>query len=284
MPIKLINMGESGHGKTSMLAGLCSAGYNVRVLDLDNGIESLVDILTGPGSKHKPDAIGRLRWKTLTESYMSRGGNIVPRGAAVYPGAVAMLETWKGDESYDSKAQEPKPCVDSLGSIYSWTDKDVLVVDTLTSLAESAIYHSQMMQGALGNARTSMESMRDAGSAQGMTEKFLQFMRDDNLKCNIVINTHLNWAKEDGTAIEPGYQGVRYGFPSAIGKALNMKIGRNFNHILLTRKVGQEYRLFTKGVANIGLKSGAPLRVKESYGGPMALADYFRDVQAKILP
>lgn len=284
MPIKLINMGESGHGKTSMLAGLCSAGYNVRVLDLDNGIESLVDILTGPGSKHKPDAIGRLRWKTLTESYMSRGGNIVPRGATVYPGAIGMLEAWKGDKRYNSKTQEVELCSDSLGSIYSWTEKDVLSLDTLTTLAESGVHHSQMMQGALGNARSSMEGMRDAGSAQSLVQKFMQFMRDDNLKCNVVINTHLNWAKEDGTAIEPGYQGVRYGFPSAIGKALNTKVGINFNHILLTRKVGQEHRLYTKGVANIGLKSGAPLKVKESYGGPMALADYFRDVQAKTLP
>lgn len=297
MPIKLLNVGETGTGKTGALAALCAAGYNVRLLDLENGAETLINILNDPASKYPKDSISRLRWRTLTEPMRVMGGMIVPRGATVYPGCVGMLEKWTGDMRYDPKAaaeqakgREPTEnelrgyakCEDSLGTIYNWSSKDVLALDTLSSLGEGATNHVQLMQGKLGDAKmTSMESMRFTGSAQGLVEKFLQFMRDDNLKCNVVINTHLNWAKEDGSNIsmeDAANNVARFGFPSAVGKALNQKIGRNFNHMLMTRKLGHEHRIYTRGVPNIGLKSGAPLRVKESYALHMGLAEYFADV------
>jgi len=281
MPLKLINCGESGSGKTGALASLCAAGYNVRVLDLDNGVETLINILNDPSSKYPKDAISRLRWLTLTEPMRVIGGNIVPRQATVYQKAVEMLENWKGDFRFDPASGENVPCEDKLGTVYNWTERDVLVLDTLTSLGSGAVNFALQMQGKLGTNRTSIEAMRDAGSAQGMIEKFLQFMGDDHLKCNVIINTHLNWAKEDGKTPELGYEGMLYGFPSAFGKALNLKVGRGFNHMLLTRKVGVEFRIYTKGVANVGVKSSAPLRVKESYPVQTGLADYIADVNRK---
>lgn len=278
MPIKMINIGESGGGKTCALAALLAVGYNVRVLDLDNGIEALVSLLTHEKSKYPKDAITRLRWRTITEPMRVLNGNIVPRQAIQYPTAVDMLESWKGDKRFDRASNRVVPCEDKLGTIYNWTDREVLNLDTLSALGNAAINHKLMMEGKLGMPRTSMEAMRDAGSAQAMIEKFLQFMADDSLKCHVIINTHVNWAKEDGSNAEPGYEGTKYGFPSAIGKALNLKVAKNFNHMLMTRRIGVEQRIYTRGVGNVALKSGAPLNVKESYPLSTGLADYFRDV------
>lgn len=295
MGLKILNVGETGAGKTGALAALCAAGFNVRAIDLESGIETLVNLLNDPKAKYPKEAISRLRWRTLTERMRVLNGNLVPMSATVYPAMINMFEKWTGDFRYDpaaceaawkGEAREPTEqelrgyfkCSDSLGSIYSWSSKDVLAIDTLTGAGDAAVNHHLMMQGKLGAPRSSMEGMRDAGTAQSLIEKLLQFMRDDNLKCNVVVNTHLNWAKEDGSTPEVGYDGPKYGFPSAIGKALNQKIGRNFNHMLMTRRVGLEHRIYTRGVPNIGLKSGAPLRVKESYPLHMGLAEYFADV------
>lgn len=279
MPIKMVNYGQSGHGKTGALAALCAAGYNVRVADLENGVETLVNLLNDPSAKYPKEAIDRLRWITLTEKMRVLAGNFVPMGATVWPKFVDLLGVkWKGDKRFDRASQSIVDCTDDLGSPYTWTEKEVLAIDTLSSAAEAGLNHNLQMQGALGGARTSMEGMRDAGSAQTKIDKFLQFLADQHLGCNVVINTHINWAKENGKNPEVGYDGELYAFPSAIGKALNATIGKHFNHMLMTRKVGQEYRIYTRGVPNAGLKSGAPLRVKDSYPIHMGLADYFADV------
>ena len=286
MTIRLINIGESGHGKTGALASLCAAGFKVRVLDLENGIETLVNLLVDPASKYPKEAINNLRWITLTESRRVINGAIVPRAATQWPKLTAMLEQWRGDFRFDREAFAKTgqyedgivKCEDSLGSIYSWNASVVLCIDTLTSAALAAVNHKLMLEGKLGAPRSSMESMRDAGSSQGMIMNLLGFFADASLKCNVVINTHLNWAKEDGRHPEVGYEGTLYGFPSAIGKALNLQLGRNFNHIIMTQRRGIEQRIYTRDVPNVALKSGAPLRVKASYPLVTSLADYFADV------
>ena len=67
MPIKALLMGEAGSGKTSALASLLAAGYQVRVIDADNKIDGLRNILTHKDSKYKRDSIERLAYVTLTE-------------------------------------------------------------------------------------------------------------------------------------------------------------------------------------------------------------------------
>lgn len=300
MPVKLINMGESGSGKTGALASLCAAGYNVRVLDLENGIEALVNLLIGKTSKYPKDSIKRLRWKTLTEPMRVLNGAIIPRAATVWPNAVGMLESWSGDSIYDPelaarqyaerKAKNPEAemsdderrgyakAPDKLGTIYNWGKMDVLCTDTLTALGDSANNHIMQMSGKLGGAQTSMESMRNIGSAQGLLDKYLQFMRDSTLKCNVIINTHVNWCKEDGSNPEVGYTGTLYAFPTAIGKAMNLKIGRHFNHMVMTKRVGVSSRIYTRGLANAALKSGTPLQVNSDYAIEDGLSRYFADV------
>ena len=42
---KLLLVGDSGSGKTSSLASLANAGYNLRILDFDDGLAILPEYL-----------------------------------------------------------------------------------------------------------------------------------------------------------------------------------------------------------------------------------------------
>ena len=54
--IKALFMGHSGAGKTGALAALAAAGYNVRVLDLDKGVEILAGLAMDPDSPYRHDS------------------------------------------------------------------------------------------------------------------------------------------------------------------------------------------------------------------------------------
>ena len=46
---KLLLVGDSGSGKTASLATLANAGYKLRILDFDNGLDILPEFLTDTG-------------------------------------------------------------------------------------------------------------------------------------------------------------------------------------------------------------------------------------------
>lgn len=275
----MIVLGESGSGKTAALASLLDAGYKLRVLDLDNGVEALLSLLTTPGGGYAPEAVDNLRWRTLTETMWVMNGQIVPKAAKVWSTAVGMLPKWTGDERWDRAQGKKVPCTDALGDVGTWDENCILVLDTLSSLGTAARNFHLQMQGALAKNRSSMEGMRDVGSAQQLLELFLQLVFDANIKCHVIINTHLVYTKEDGRSPEPGFDGMLFAHPAAIGKAFSVKgIAKYFNHMLMARMVGPARRIYTKGLPNVGLKSGAPTKVKESYEQKTGLRQYFKDV------
>lgn len=281
MPIKLINVGDTGSGKTGAILSLAAAGYKVRIADLDNGMEALVDLMTNEKSPYPKHTLENIRWKTMTEPMRVIGGQFIPKSATVWQRMVENLENWKGD-SRALASGEIISCEDKLGPVSSWDAKTVFVLDTLSTAGTAALNFHLMMNGALGKKRTGHEGMRDIGAAQDMLDKLFQWVFDTSIKCNIILNTHVVFAKEDGKNPEPGYNGPIYAFPAAIGKALSPKMGKYFNHMLLTKKEGNAQRIYTRGIPNIGLKSGAPLRVAQSYDVKDGLAKYFEAIQGTL--
>lgn len=281
MPIKLINVGDTGAGKSSALLSLAAAGYQVRILDLDNGMDALIDLMTDPKSPYPKHTIENIRWKTITEPMRAIGGNFVPKSATVWQRMTEMLENWKGDERTNADGQRI-PCEDKLGPVSSWGQDCICALDTLSTAGTAAMNFYLMMNGALGKKRSSMESMRDIGAAQDMLDKFLQYVFDTSIKCNFILNTHVVFAKEDGKNAEPGYDGPIFAFPAAIGKALSPKMGKYFNHLLLTKLEGSQRAIYTKGIPNIGLKSGAPLKVQARYDIKDGFAKYFEAIQGPL--
>lgn len=276
----MLVIGESGAGKTGALASLLSAGYNVRIVDLDNGAEAILDLVSNEKSKYDKGSASRLSYVTMTEPMRQIQGRIVPAKATVWQNTVGLIEKWTVTDQMiaDGKAGV-KPC--ELGSIATWGPNDVLVLDTLSTLGTAAMNFGLQLQGELGKIRTQNEWRRDIGAAQGLLDTFLQLIFDANIRCNVIVNTHIVYAKEDGTLPQAEDMDKRlFGFPSAIGRALSPKIPKYFNHLLLVKRDGNMRRIYTQAPqANINLKSGAPLRVAPQYPIETGLAEYFAAVR-----
>ncbi len=255
---KLLFIGDTGSGKTGALASLAKAGYNIRVIDLDNGLDVLNNLLTHPTSPYGREALERVKFSTITDPYKNLAGRLVPVRATCWQRVVALLTDWKTPE-------------ESLGPITSWTGQDVLVIDSLTMLANAAMNFVLAMNTRLGQ----QPHQSDWYQGQQMLESLVQMLYDEGVKCNVIINCHITYIGEDN--------GPQRGYPATLGKALSPKIGRYFNSVLMARAVGSgasvKRKILTRSQPMIELKNTAPLQVKDEYPLETGLAEYFRDVR-----
>jgi hypothetical protein len=259
---KLLLIGDSGSGKTGALMSLIAAGYNVRILDLDNGVQVLKDYFINPRSIYLRPMPGiwtaeqaaslrqRLVFETVTDPMTNRNGLLVPKAAKAWQRSTELLDKWPG-----------------LGGISTWTPQDVLVIDSMTFIAKAAMNFTLAMNARLGQK----PYQEDWGIAQGYLDRLLQMLYDDGVNCNVVVNCHMKLYGPDG--------GMQKWFPETLGKALSPNIGRYFNTILHARTVGvgeaQKRQIVTTSSAGLELKTTCPLRVKPAYDLATGLAEYF---------
>ena len=265
---KLMLIGDSGSGKTGSLASLAAAGYNVRIADLDNGVEVLADYLTNPESMYKKPQKGiwtaenaegilqRVRYETLTDKMRNQGGKLVPKAATVWTRLVKLLDNWETE-------------TDKLGPVSSWTPQDVLVIDSFSFACKAAMAWILMAN----NRASGPAQQSDWYAAQGLIESLLQTLYDEGVNCNVIVTAHVKYSDS-----EP-----RRGEIEGLGKALTPKIGRYFNSILMAQTVGvgaqEKRKILTKSTSYVELKNPAPLRVQKEYDLGTGLAEYFRDVK-----
>jgi len=256
---KVLLIGDSGAGKTGALASLASAGFNLRILDLDSGLDILFNLLNDPKSPYTKDSISRVQYMTLTEPMKVVGGKLVPVKVDVWQRAMNLLYHWK----------EP-PAVD-LGQLTSWTSSDVLVIDSLSTFSTAAMNFVLSMNGRIGQR----PHQSDFGQAQDLVEGALQMLFNDNIKCNVVVTAHIAYIGEEN--------GPTRGYPNALGKALPPKIGRYFNTMLGVKSSGQgsavKRKILTNTSGVIDLKNSAPLRVPPELPLETGLAEYFKLVR-----
>lgn len=275
---KLLLLGHSGAGKTGALASLAAAGYNLRILDLDNGLDILKDYLSSPKSpymKNGADYSKTVCFQTLTDEMKQVGGNVFPVRATVWQRVMNQLQGW------DDGAIK-------LGKLVSWTDTDILVVDSLSTLARAAFNFDLQMNGFIGRMPTQNEARRSVWRAQDLLRGFLDLIYDDNIKANIILTAHITFASDFGSPKKDDQGNMDFssvqGFPNAIGKALSPHIPRWFNSMLIARTVGAgihaKHKIFTSsqmidGVVITG-KTSAPSKVAAEYPLESGLADYFK--------
>lgn len=261
---KMILLGDSGAGKTGALASLAKAGYNLRVIDLDNGLDVLANLLSDPAGAYGKEALGRVEFETVTDTMKNSGGKLIPNKATVWMRAIGLLQDWGGGNPPNASAK--------LGSITTWGTQDVLVIDSLTMLSNAAMNFVLAMNARLGQ----QPHQSDWYQAQQLVESLLQMLYDDNVKCNVILVSHVAYYGEDN--------GPMKGLPSGPGKALGPKIGRYFNTTLLARTQGAgtavKRKILTNSTQMIELKNTAPTKVKAEYDLATGLAEYFADVRA----
>lgn len=277
---KVLLQGDSGTGKTGALASLVGAGYTLRVIDLDNGLDVLRSYLTHPSSPYRKataemDLSERVQYVTLTETMRVIQGRLLPAKSTVWDRAVGLLNNWIDGGN-------------KFGPVSSWGPDVVLVIDSLTMLSTAALNFVQATNGRLGAYQTSAksnENRRDIGMAQTMIESLLQLLYDSSIRCNVVMISHIVYVDEQtGVPQLPGEGSTIRGYPSALGRALSPRIPRYFNNVLQAKTTGTgtatRHRLYTMPQGTVDLKSSAPLQVKPEYDLGFGLAEFFKDVRS----
>lgn len=260
--IKLLFIGDSGSGKTGALASLAAAGYKLRIIDLDAGLDVLFSLLTSAKSPYSPDAASRVHFKTITDPMKNVSGKLVPSKATVWPRILKTLDNW--DEGEGEK----------FGPLSTWGADTILVLDSLTFAATGAMNYVLSMNGRLGQAA----QQSDWYQGQQLLEGLLQLIYDEGIKCNVIINCHITYIGDE--------QQREKGYPASLGKALSPKIGRYFNTMLMARTVGvgaaTRREITTQSTHFIELKTSAPLNVAKTYPIETGLADYFKAVVGAV--
>lgn len=268
-PIKVLILGASGSGKTGMLPALLAAGYNVRMWDADNG-SALVRTLA-------KDHIDRLSTITLTEKFSPMGGTLYPVQPKCWVRLVESIREWKGDNG------------ENLGAISTWGPQDVLVVDTASTIARLAYYYSRKQAARETAPETGKLWQADIGNAQTLALTLMDMLHGEDIKCNVVVNCHINRSYPDGS--RPNDMEVAQalaekrslrlnGYPNLIGAKAGPRVPVFFTDMLYLKRDGATATLYTSPIDDIDVKTSAPGKVKRTYKQTTGLAEYFADVRS----
>lgn len=247
-PVKMLLMGDAGSGKTGALYSLAQAGYNLYLVDFDNGADILRNL-----SKNYPAIRDRIDIETFRDTYHILGGKPTPKTA----------QAWMKGCQYIEKLH------------HKLTMDDVLVIDSLSMAGKMALRWVQDM-----NKRLAMQpQLQDWGEAQNLIESMVGLLTDDSLMTNVICTAHIKWL-EDAQGV------VDRGFPDAPGRALSPVLGRYFNHQLAVQTVGDGQGLrrsiHTAPIKNLELKNANPSIVKATYPLDGGLADYFKAIRGVV--
>lgn len=200
---KLLYIGGSGTGKTGSLVSLVKAGYKLRILDMDNGLDSLVEQV----KKQCPDKMSSISYMTFRDKYKAnttRGLEVEGRAIA-YTSMLKALNEWE-----DGTIPE------------TWGDKHVLVVDTLTATGKAAF------NWARGLDPTAKDGRQWFFSAQNSIENLLDMLTGEEFRTNVIVVSHIAAGKEDDPKM----------YAASIGSALGPKIPKFFNTMIAAESRG----------------------------------------------
>jgi hypothetical protein len=224
---------------------LVKAGYKLRILDMDNGLDSLKSFVM----RECPDKVGNVEFRTLRDDYTSSAAGPKVAKPKAFVEALKMLDSWK----YDT--------VD-LGDPGAWGPDTILVVDSFTFLSDSAF------EWAKGLNPTAKDPRQWYGAAQEAVESVLALLTSGNFKSNVIVISHVKYVDNP--------DGTRKGYPTAIGSALSPVIPRYFNSVALCQTSGSGKRTIqTAATAMIDLKNSKPFDMAKSYPIETGLAEYF---------
>jgi len=224
--------------------------YNLRILDMDNGLDPLKSHVL----RHWPKRLDNVEYRTLRDRYKSTSlGPVLAGQPKAFVDAIKMLDRWKYDD------------VD-LGVPAEWGPDCILVIDSLTLLSDAAYAWAEPL--------SSKDQRAVYGTAQRAIEKILALITSDEFYTNVIVTSHIRYIElEDGR---------KKGFPTAIGEALSPKIPRYFNSVALYDiGPGGKRAIQTAATATIDLANPKPFEMLPKYPIETGLADFFRVLRSQ---
>lgn len=235
LPAKVLVVGDGGTGKTTTLAGLAKAGYRIFLqnFDGDSHLQSITMHLT-------PEEMERIYAKTYKDDLGLKNGRVQPlKPPVAFPNAMHDLEHWKEDG-------------EDMGGIRSWGPMDVYALDGLTSMGRAAMWHRLFTNGRF-NATKAFRREKDWGESMELQENFLDMLTSANIKCNVVVFSHLTTISADSggddddddengapktpvPSVKSALDTKR--FPSALGRKLPPKVPGMFSAVVEAKIIG----------------------------------------------
>jgi len=252
---KLILMGDPGSGKTGALTSLVKAGYKLRILDYDNGLETLKQFVY----EECPENVENVEFRTLQDRRRSSpSGPIIDGAARAYADGVSLLGHWK----YTLDGQD----VD-LGVPARWGSDTILVLDTLTRCSDAAFDWAEQLL--MGTKSGKYDQRMVYYNAQDAIEKLLALLNGVSFQTNVIVLAHIKY--------QDNPNGTRKGYPVSVGAALSPVIGSYFNTMLLCQtKMGGRRTIQTVADPMIDLKNPKPFAIEGTYDISTGLADIFQ--------
>jgi len=170
--------------------------------------------------------------------------------------------------------------IEDLGKPMEWGSDVVLVLDSLSRIADAAYYHELMLQNALLQDRNARENQRDIGATQSRILDLMRMLSDKAFGCNICLIGHIKRATEYGH--NPASEEAKdasvdvFGFPAAIGSAILPVIPQFFSTILHAKIEGTKQYIYAKTTGEVATKNTNPFGVGIKYPLETGLADYFK--------
>lgn len=254
---KLLAVGDSGTGKTGSLVSLALAGYKLRILDTDKGIDILRPFLLG---KVAP---GQVQFVTVSDSSRLVGGKLIRDGKG-FSDAMKALDKWPDGSK-----------------LSDWGPDTVFVIDSWSTLGELSMSNTQRINGSLGERPT----LPQWGSAIDDMKAVLNGVMSEAVRCNVIIITHITYVtKEAEEGLKRDTQGAAesHPYPNALGSKFPTEMGKYFNTILGYKIQGSgpatRRTITTEPIGQLGIKTSIPLSAKKSYPIETGLADFFKDL------
>lgn len=239
---KLIYIGDSSTGKTGSLVSLLLAGYKFKILDMDNGLETLKVY-----ARIAQADLSNVEFETFRDEYRSTSaGPLIKGQPKAFTNALGKMTEWS-----EQAAADPDP-------------KMIFVLDSGSAYGRSAY------EWAKGMNPTAKDPRQWYFAAQQAVESTIALLTGESFKMNVIFISHVNYKEVQ--------EGITKGHVNAVGSALGPIIPRYFNTMLLAevsgagRNVKRKIKTLPTGV--IDLKIPSP-QAEAEYPLETGLADIF---------
>lgn len=241
---KVVYIGDSSTGKTGSLVSLLAAGYKFKILDMDNGLETLKTY-----ARMAQADLSLVEYETFRDTYRSTSAGPLIKG-------------------------QPKAFTDALAQMTTWSEtedaKTIFVLDSLSAYGRAAYAWARGMNP------TAKDPRQWYFSAQQAVEDTIALLTGENFKMNVIVISHVNYKEVT--------EGITKGHVNAVGSALGPIIPRYFNTLLLAevsgagKNVRRKIKTLPTGI--IDLKIPSP-QAEAEYPLETGLASIFELLKGK---
>lgn len=268
--IKALCLGDSGNGKSGALASLAIAGYNIHILDYDVKMDS-ANILQSVLEEDHPEAWARVRWKTISDKIIFKNNKpTLKTPCTAYRAFGETLNEWGVD---------------------TFTPKDILVVDTLTSLCEAAFHEACALAGKMGQAPDGSDHPRpnEYGWMGDSIQLAVEMLASDAVPCHVIMSAHVKVTstEEESLTIQRNKMGSpteafdkAIGLPNARGNTIPRTVARYFNNVFLFTRQGPNRVITTRPQGIVDVKTSKVKGIQPIYKIEDGLAKLFEDLGA----